>query len=97
MVKGKEEKKSRKSARLRELTGISNKPRLLKDVFGPILAEFANCIRIYDSSYVKKFDLLKSRGYFIEASFLKQSWIFHGLLELLVNSNLLKSSRFVKH
>ncbi|KAI5653211.1 hypothetical protein M9H77_30398 [Catharanthus roseus] len=64
----------------------SKKPRLLKDDFGLIFAEYAKSKRSYDSSCVQKFDLLKSRGFIIEISFLEQSLIDHGLLELLVNS-----------
>lgn len=67
----------------------------MNDYFGPILAQYAKSNRSYDSC-VQKFDLLKRRGFVVETFFLEQSLIDHGLLELLVNSMLLNSTRFAK-
>ncbi|KAI5664832.1 hypothetical protein M9H77_24155 [Catharanthus roseus] len=69
---GRKNTKSRESARLKELIGSSKKPRLLKDDFGPILAKYAKNNRFYDSSCVKKFDLLKSREFVVETTFLEK-------------------------
>ncbi|KAI5649910.1 hypothetical protein M9H77_35915 [Catharanthus roseus] len=71
-------------------------PRLLKDDFQPILAEYAKSKRFYESSCVQNFDLLKSRGFVVETSFLGQSLIDHGLFELLVNPKLLNCTKYSK-